>query len=151
MLAFEIWFTTAFMKFGPGRPYVALAGMLFNIPVTMIHVYLVNFTLFSIMISSCNHNIYDPLPRRMEKIKMDALDALKEQDLSKDEKNRILGDIKVIDSIMDTMSDNYSFYELVWNYLYPWGRKERKEIEFNEDLERMLNNELYGAAAAAST
>lgn len=108
---------------------------------------LLTWGLFPLLMAAANYDIYDPMPRRVEKFKLDAIDALKNEDISKKDRKILLENIKVFDSLLDEMKDNEDFGKLFWNTIMPWGRKQKRDIVFNEQLERMLNNSLYAAAA----
>jgi hypothetical protein len=113
------------------------------IPATIIY-----FGLPILIMSSLNYNSYDPIPQRIEKFKHDIQSALKDRDIPKEERQRLLADLGIIDNVLSEMKDNESFYSFLWNKVIPFGRTQRKEIVFNEQLERMMNNSLFGAAAA---
>lgn len=115
---------------------------------TFIPISVVTFGLPFILLTYINHSSYDPIPRRLEKFKLDIHNALKDRNLSKKERDRIMIDLTIVENTLKEVKDNPSFYEFIWNKVIPFGRSERKEIVFNEELERMLNNSLFGASAA---
>lgn len=106
-----------------------------------------SFGLFALILAAVNYNLYDPIPKRLDKIKADAIDALKDRNIEEKRRKELVDNIEIMNQLMDEMKDRDDFYKFVWNELTPWGRRQRKEIVFNEQLERMLNNSLYHAAA----
>ena len=98
------------------------------------------------LLSTSNFMIYDPTKARIEKIRHDLVDRLKDENINKEERERVLNGIKTIEAIEVGLKEQNSFNSFVWNNLIPAGRTERGKIVFNEELERMLNNSLFVSA-----
>jgi hypothetical protein len=90
---------------------------------------------------------YDPLKKRILKIKQQINDALKDKSLSKEYKQVFLNDYVEIQKVFDEIYLNSDLFEVVWKYLTPWGYKQNKQIKHNEELESLLNNDLFTATA----
>lgn len=102
----------------------------------------------SILLNSPLDVIYDPLPKRLDKIVSQLNDGLKDRSISKERKVRILDDIKTIEALISDTKDNQDVIEFVMRYILPHGRKQEGMVVVQERLEKMLNNKLFAAAAA---
>lgn len=94
---------------------------------------------------------YDPIALRIDKIRQQYNDALKDKSLTASRKQKIIDDFKAVDLILDKMNDNPGVYEFIWRNLFPWGRTQQSLIVIQQQLEAMYNNDLYTAASILET
>lgn len=90
---------------------------------------------------------YDKPQRRIEKIRQQVSTALKDRDIDPEERKALLEDVKLIDAALVNIKEHNDVYEYIWKTAFPWGRKQQSMIKVQEDLEKMMNNRLYEAAA----
>jgi len=93
---------------------------------------------------------YDPLDKRILKLKQQVNDALKDTTLAKEQKEKLLLDYKGIEKVLDKMHENKTLIELMYGILTFSGSKTEAIIKFNHDIEALYNNDLFSAAAALS-
>lgn len=101
-----------------------------------------------LLLGSPNNSDYDRPKNRIIKLKQYTIDALKDPNLSPDLKRIYLNEYRNIEAILDKMIDNIGWWDYIYSYLLPPGRKERKTIEQIEQLEAFHNNDLFTAATA---
>lgn len=88
---------------------------------------------------------YDTPKVRALKIKHQITDALKSPNIPENLKIKYLEDYKVVDEIVN----NYNYNKGIWETFYPIflsnGKRDKTEIQINEELETLLNNDLFSA------
>lgn len=90
---------------------------------------------------------YDPPKERFIKIQQQVNNALKDETLSPEIKAKYIKDHKLINDIISKLNDYPGLYTLIWSTLTPWGRKQSRDIKEVNELESLLNNSLFTAAA----
>lgn len=90
---------------------------------------------------------YDRPGERLKRIKHQAVDSLKRKDLDKEDRQRIVRDIAVIESLEALTKDKNTAWEAVYGFIFPWARKVRKDINEQKLLEELGNNGLFVSAA----
>lgn len=115
---------------------LALAGMWFTAIVT------------GLLIVGCNPHasVYDNPEERLQRIRNEMVGSLKEA-TSPEQRASVSHDIALLDGIMKDFEDKPSWHELIWNHLLPNGRKTKANMSLQQDLEKLMNNDLFVAAA----
>lgn len=88
---------------------------------------------------------YDPIKDRINRLKHQLVDSLKDKSLSDKERNRQIGEVKVIENIMDKMSDIPDTYQFI--YRNTIGIKQNNIIKANQRMEELANNDMFVVAA----
>lgn len=95
--------------------------------------------------------IYDDPGERIDRIRAEMVNALKDRTLPADHQKRIQEDLKQIDALRKTITDRRSFYEWVWGNLTPARRRQQNQMRFQQELERLVNNDLFVKASRFNT
>jgi hypothetical protein len=90
-------------------------------------------------------SLYDKPKSRMERIRRDMVDDLKNSDLDKNYQKQLVQDIEVIDKVLKEMTERRTLYEFFWTNT--WSRKEYKQLKFQQELEMLINNDIFVKAA----
>lgn len=90
--------------------------------------------------------IYDEPAQRIERIRAEMVGGLKEA-VSAEQRASIAHDIALLDKIVEDFEDKPGWHELIWMYLIPTGRKTKSNMSLQQSLEKLMNNDLFVAAA----
>jgi len=90
-------------------------------------------------------SLYDKPKSRMERIRRDMVDDLKHADLDKEYQKQLIQDIEVIDKVLKELTERRTLYELFWTTT--WSRREYKQLKFQQELEMLINNDIFVKAA----
>lgn len=93
---------------------------------------------------------YDLDKDRFIRIRNESIAALKDQDLSADEKKTIMSEIDTIEAIIKTTDNDWSFAGKVAMLVRSSQRTQARQKNLLQDLEALTNNPLYVAAAKYS-
>lgn len=93
--------------------------------------------------------IYDEPAERLNRIRNEMVDSLKTAD--QEARASIVYNISVVDETLKCLSDKTNVYELIWAYMIPAGRKAKKSREFQQDLEKLIHNDLFVSAGQLQT
>jgi len=106
-------------------------------------------TFFGLIMISTDSDavIYDEPEARMRRIKQQIIQAMKDKRLSKDDIKRMEEDLRIVDSIMESVKDKRQWLGIMYDFLSPTGRKNRNSILLQKELEILANNELFAKAA----
>lgn len=94
---------------------------------------------------------YDSPEARMRRVRNQIVENLKKRDLSKADQIRLQEDLAAIDNVAKHVKDRQQFFGALYDFFSPTGRRNKKEIEFQRELEGILNNELFAKASALKT
>lgn len=93
------------------------------------------------------NKLYDDPAERFKRIEGEMVAELKNRRLADERRQQVLTDLDTIREISKQVTTKRSFWEATWAYVIPSGNESRKRMEFQQQLERMSNNELYVASA----
>lgn len=88
---------------------------------------------------------------RLNRIKQDLVNGIKNPKLSKEVKESIVFDIECVDKMLSTMEDHRSVMAVFWDFVRPAKRDARKQYEFQMKMEKLAGNSLFVNAAKLST
>lgn len=91
--------------------------------------------------------LYDDPLERIERIEREMRGELRDRKLSDVRRKQVLADIDAMVMVKEGVKDRKGIMDIIWEYVIPSGRSERKATEFQQELEKLTNNELYVAAA----
>lgn len=97
------------------------------------------------------YKIYDDPGERIDRVRREMIAALKDRELPAEEQRRIHDDIKHIDELRKQITDRRSFYQWVWVNLTPSRRSQKNQMQFQQELERLANNDLFIKASQLNT
>lgn len=91
--------------------------------------------------------IYDNPHARLNRIKLNSIDRLKDQSISKEERALFLRDVETVEAVIDKYSDGLKMGEIVAYVFRPAYRKAHNFEMLQKDLEAMASNQLFVDAA----
>lgn len=92
-------------------------------------------------------DIYDTPETRINRIRNQITEHLKQSNLSENDKSSLNDDLKVIDDILITVKDRRQLTLVVWEFISPGARKNRNFIELQKNLEILASNELFNLSS----
>ena len=98
-----------------------------------------------------HRNIYDDVKVRYKRIKEQLIHYLKNVELPKEDIQRTLESLKIIEKAIDQVSERKSFMEFLFSYLDPATIRFFSHVEIQKKLETLAANELYVKAAQLRT
>lgn len=89
---------------------------------------------------------YDDPEARAKLVKQQLTEALKDKELTSDERKKYLQDIELIDEVLQGLNDRKGYVKLLWSYVLPWGKKGYQDEVVMKQMEELANNELFISA-----
>lgn len=90
--------------------------------------------------------IYDEPESRMRRLRQQIIQAMKDRRLSKSDIQRMEEDLRLIDSVMESVKDKRQWLSILADFI-PTNRKNRNAILLQKELETLANNDLFAKAA----
>lgn len=112
---------------------------------------LVPFLLVGLLLTNPLDMLYDKNKTRISKIKEDLTVAIKKRNMDKDTRKQLVKDIEELEKIADKLVDRTDFFEFIWTSIIPWSRKHVTFQEAQQELELLVNNDLFIKAAKLET
>lgn len=104
-----------------------------------------------LVVSNNPHESTYDLPKdRVDRIRRDLVEQLKNKKLDKDTKQALVDDLAAIDAITESMTQRNGALQLVWKVLSPSTRNQLKQKEAQQTIEKLLNNDFFVTAAKFS-
>ena len=103
---------------------------------------------FMLFVVDANDDLYDKPKDRMLRVRRDMIQALKNQDLSREYRKQLDHDIKMMDEVIQNITQRDTLLELYWQTVHPRGRYHANQKAFQQQLERLVHNDLYLKANA---
>lgn len=94
-----------------------------------------------------NNDIYDKPKARIERVKRDMVNALKDDTIDNDARDGLVADIEAIDLVLSEMEDRRTFLQLFWSTLRTSGRHNYAQTTFQQELEMLANNDVFVKAS----
>lgn len=127
----------------------AVAVLLMLVPPMAIFIGTLTFIYFTV--ADVEAKIYhDPL-ERVQSVRKDLIQSLKQSDLTPASRQAILNDLAAIDNISKGMLDYRSWMNWVYIYLTAGRRKQYNDMRFQQELEKLADNDLFIRAATLQT
>jgi hypothetical protein len=93
---------------------------------------------------------YDPPDKRFMKLKQQTVDALKDKKLSRSQRVKFLEDHETIDRLINDLNSKSETVWYMWYTMFPWGKKDVKDAKHFQEVEGLLNNDLFATVALIS-
>ncbi len=90
-----------------------------------------------------NVEIYDKPKERVERIRLNLVQALKDRTLSAQERKSLLADLAMLEMFTDDMWEHTPVIEILWRSLTSERRRQYNQLRFQQELEKIANNELF--------
>lgn len=97
----------------------------------------------SLFSSGVENHIYDHSAERLTRIRNDLVIALKSSRLTREQKDLLLKDISTADSMIATVKDHPSLFNLLWISLASSRRKQYRATRLQQELERLLASPMF--------
>lgn len=91
--------------------------------------------------------IYDDPKERLDRIRKDLIQSLKTVRFDAKQRAVLVRDIEEIGELVDSIHGARTFANLLWNYVGPQRRTQFKQMRFEQELEKIVNNEIFVKAA----
>lgn len=96
-------------------------------------------------------DIYDNAAARMNRVKLQHVEQLKDPTLPAAVRRQLLQEIEAIDAVAKTYKDNLVLFEKLAYYIRPGYRNAHKYEQLQKDLENLSTSSLFTAAAKLQT
>lgn len=97
---------------------------------------------------SKNAMLYRATPtERMEEVHADLVNLLKDRSLPAELREALVQDTKFVSGIRETFVERHTLVTMLWLTLSPSRRKLYKQQQFQRDLGKLINNDLYTRAS----
>lgn len=92
-------------------------------------------------------NLYDPPGERLARIKQDLVQCLKDMRLPKELRAEILNDVEIVDTLREDVNDRRTVFDFICSYIIPNRRRQQTQMVFQQELEKLVSNDLFVSAA----
>lgn len=90
--------------------------------------------------------IYDNPLKRIEVVKHSMINRLKVRGISREQKEIILKEIKMVDNVLNDNVELVGLFTLFYSHVLPWGRGQHSKIKWQQAMETLSNNNLRVSA-----
>lgn len=104
-------------------------------------------TLFLFSRDGDGHSSYDRPIARLNRIRHQIIENLKDKSLTKEEINALTSDLDLIDSTLKNGEDKRQLISILLDFVIPTFSKRKSEVELQKELEELAANELFVKAA----
>ncbi|QFP93086.1 hypothetical protein [Serratia phage PCH45] len=103
--------------------------------------------IFVYLSASPHQREYDNPHERLVKLRNELIAQLKDKNINKERSASLLADIEAINRALDNVKDRHSFFEKFWLVVSPYTRRQVKMGKEIQELEQLVNNEIFVEAA----
>lgn len=126
---------------------VMVAGTLGG-PAGLLAAYVLSLYLIGIIVKdSSGNNTYDRPGARMLRTRHQIVENLKDENLSKEDIERLNDDIKTIDECLLQIKDRQQLVGIIWDFFSPGSRKFNNQMKLQQELEALAANDLFVKAS----
>lgn len=105
------------------------------------------FAVLLLFLPGLDHDVYDRPGERYARIKRDLIQTIKSPNLATATREAILKDLEVINKVMADVKDREGWFTLLWSSLTGNRRNNKRQIQFQQELEKLINTELFASAS----
>lgn len=127
--------------------FIISSGVASIIPISIFYL----LSLIINVLSNTKANKYDDDYNRYTRIRLQNTEALKNRDLTTEEKNFYLQQNEIIENVISNYNDNKGFIDTLSYWVKPGYRKAHDFEVLQKNLERLAGNKLFDKAAKLST
>lgn len=102
---------------------------------------------FSMLSASPHEREYDNPHERLVRLRNDLISQVKSRNIAPERSATLLQDIDSINRVLETVKDRHSFFEKFWLVISPYTRRQVKMGKEIQELEQLVNNEIFVEAA----
>lgn len=89
---------------------------------------------------------HDDPGERIDRIRNDIIQNLKDRSLTKEEKDSLLSDLDLLAAMRKKVNDHRTLMSHLWIAITSFRRQQNKQQRFQQDLEKIVNNDLFAKA-----
>lgn len=86
---------------------------------------------------------YDDIEFRFKRVRGQLVENLKDRTIDPLHREKLLDDIRTLDTILVDIKDRRDFLDVIWDNLLPGRRKARNQLVLQHDLEKLAANSLF--------
>lgn len=90
---------------------------------------------------------YDTPEARLKRMRNELVEGLKVQSISSEQRQALLEDLAVVDTVVKDYTDRKDIFEYLYTLLSPNRRQQEREMVIQQELEKLVSNDLYIRAA----
>jgi hypothetical protein len=90
---------------------------------------------------------YDDPRERLERIRSDLVQVLKTRRFDAKVRTTLLADIEVVESFAQQLHNHRTFFNWLWIWVGSNRRRQFRQMRFEQELEKMVNNDIFVKAA----
>jgi uncharacterized membrane protein len=125
-----------------------LLGMLLLITASALLLNIIGLVIIFVYLSASPHEReYDNPSERLTRLRNDLISQLKQKNIATERSASLLQDIESINRVLDNVKDRHSFFEKFWLVISPYTRRQVKMGKEIQELEQLVNNEIFVEAA----
>jgi len=113
--------------------------------------YLILMFLIFFLADPVGSALYDPPSARFARIRQDLVQTLKRTDLDKSVRQGVVEQIEAIDKIRHGVQEHQDLFDWLWRKLNRSAARQQDMIQFHQELETIVNNDLYLHASKLKT
>lgn len=107
--------------------------------------------LISLLLIDPTAGDYDDPYKRAKRVREQIVSSLRNKDMTREERRKRLGELEVIDGVMDTIKENEPLLDFIWRNVIEGGSSRVKEKIRQEQLESLINNDAYVLGSVLET
>lgn len=125
-----------------------LLGLFLLITANALLLNIIGLVIIFVYLSASPHQReYDNPHERLVKLRNELIAQLKDKNIAKERSATLLTDIEAINRALESVKDRHSFFEKFWLVVSPYTRRQVKMGKEIQELEQMVNNEIFVEAA----
>ena len=102
--------------------------------------------IFLVLLINPAMKLYDEPGARLSRMKRELVAGLKDQSVPAPQRKAWVDDIEAIDALLKNIDDKRTLMEMFYTSVLPGGRRQYQQLQFQVELERMVNNQLFVTA-----
>lgn len=96
---------------------------------------------------TAQYRIYDSPEARLKRLRNEMVDALKNTKITPKQRQGLLEDLAVVDNVTKAYTDRKGLFEYLYTLFSPSQRQQEREMVIQQELEKLVSNDLYIRAA----
>ncbi len=87
--------------------------------------------------------VYDGPVERIERLRRDTVQVLKDPHLSAEQRKKLLEDIETLDNLLRDVTERRTFFNHLWIALTKHRRMQFSQLRFQQEIEKIVNNDFF--------
>lgn len=102
--------------------------------------------IFLVLLINPALKVYDEPGARLSRMKRELIASLKDKTLPPEQRKALTDDIDAVDLLLKNIDDKRTLMEMFYTSVLPSGRRQYQQLQFQLELEKMANNQLFATA-----